>query len=293
MGVIRKMSAIKVMVVDDSLFSRTLIVEILRDSGLEVVGEADSYDSLIETYDRCKPDIVTMDIVMPDMDGFECSRALFVKDPNAKIILVSSMKDEESEAEARRIGISGYIQKPVDSDYLVQMINNVIAPDIHYDHLLAYGLETFKESLTQNIARMTKSPVSFASYENFGDHYLSQGITAVIGLIGRHSGSMILDMSMETAERIVEMLLKRAHRNREEVLAMVAELANIIAGVACSMLNKSDKTYSLSVSPPSLFYGTGTEIMSPNLKMDAVTAETNFGNIFLGVGFKKGSSIWM
>ncbi len=287
------MSAIKVMVVDDSLFSRTLIVEILRDSGLEVVGEADSYDSLIETYDRCKPDIVTMDIVMPDMDGFECSRALFVKDPNAKIILVSSMKDEESEAEARRIGISGYIQKPVDSDYLVQMINNVMAPDIHYDHLLAYGLETFKESLTQNIARMTKSPVSFASYENFGDHYLSQGITAVIGLIGRHSGSMILDMSMETAERIVEMLLKRAHRNREEVLAMVAELANIIAGVACSMLNKSDKTYSLSVSPPSLFYGTGTEIMSPNLKMDAVTAETNFGNIFLGVGFKKGSSIWM
>ncbi|AHF09085.1 MULTISPECIES: response regulator [Dehalobacter] len=287
------MSAIKVMVVDDSLFSRTLIVEILRDSGLEVVGEADSYDSLIETYERCRPDVVTMDIVMPDMDGFECSRALFVKDPNAKIILVSSMKDEESEVEARRIGISGYIQKPVDSDYLVQMINNVMAPDIHYDHLLAYGLETFKESLTQNIARMTKSPVSFASYENFGDHYLSQGITAVIGLIGRHSGSMILDMSMETAERIVEMLLKRAHRNREEVLSMVAELANIIAGVACSMLNKSDKTYSLSVSPPSLFYGTGTEIMSPNLKMDAVTAGTNFGNIFLGVGFKKGSSIWM
>jgi len=286
-------SAIKVMVVDDSLFSRTLIVEILRDSGLEVVGEADSYDSLIETYERCRPDVVTMDIVMPDMDGFECSRALFVKDPNAKIILVSSMKDEESEVEARRIGISGYIQKPVDSDYLVQMINNVMAPDIHYDHLLAYGLETFKESLTQNIARMTKSPVSFASYENFGDHYLSQGITAVIGLIGRHSGSMILDMSMETAERIVEMLLKRAHRNREEVLSMVAELANIIAGVACSMLNKSDKTYSLSVSPPSLFYGTGTEIMSPNLKMDAVTAGTNFGNIFLGVGFKKGSSIWM
>lgn len=287
------MSAIKVMVVDDSLFSRTFIVEILRDSGLEVVGEADSYDSLIETYERCKPDVVTMDIVMPDIDGFECSRALFVKDPNAKIILVSSMKDEESEAEARRIGISGYIQKPVDSDYLVQMINNVMAPDIHYDHLLAYGLEIFKESLTQNISRMTKSPVSFTSYENFGDHYLSQGITAVTGLIGRHSGSMILDMSMETAERIVEMLLKRAHRNREEVLAMVAELANIIAGVACSMLNKSDKTYSLSVSPPSLFYGTGTEIMSPNLKMDAVTAETNFGNIFLGVGFKKGSSIWM
>ncbi|WP_368293801.1 response regulator [Dehalobacter sp. TBBPA1] len=287
------MSAIKVMVVDDSLFSRTLIVEILRDSGLEVVGEADSYDSLIETYERCRPDVVTMDIVMPDMDGFECSRALLVKDPNAKIILVSSMKDEESEVEARRIGISGYIQKPVDSDYLVQMINNVMAPDIHYDHLLAYGLETFRESLTQNIARMTKSPVSFASYENFGDHYLSQGITAVIGLIGRHSGSMILDMSMETAEIIVEMLLKRAHKNREEVLAMVAKLANIIAGVACSMLNKSDKTYSLSVSPPSLFYGTGTEIMSPNLKMDAVTAKTNFGNIFLGVGFKKGSSIWM
>ncbi len=63
------MSGIKVMIVDDSFFSRTLIAETLRLGGCEVVGEAESFDSLLETYSNCKPDIVTMDIVMPGADG--------------------------------------------------------------------------------------------------------------------------------------------------------------------------------------------------------------------------------
>ncbi len=287
------MSPIKVMVVDDSLFSRTLIMETLREGGLEVVGEADSFDTLIETYNSCKPDVVTMDIVMPGTDGFECSRSLLLNDPDVKIVLVSSMKDEETEAEARRNGIAGYLQKPIDGETLISMIKNVLSPDNQYEKLLLTGLATFKEALTQNINRMTKSSVSFKPVDNFDVQYFSQGITAVIGLIGQHSGSMIMDLSVESAEKIVETLLKRPHKNREEVLAMVAELANIIAGVSCSMLNKTDKSYNLRVSPPSLFSGSSTEILSPNLKINAELAETSFGPIFLGVGFKKGSRLWM
>lgn len=71
------MSVIKVMVVDDSFFSRTLIAETLRLGGCEVVGEAESFETLLETYNNCKPDIVTMDIVMPGADGFECSKASY------------------------------------------------------------------------------------------------------------------------------------------------------------------------------------------------------------------------
>lgn len=286
------MESIKVMVVDDSLFSRTLLAETLREGGFDVVGEVESFESLLAVYDQCRPDVVTMDIVMPDVDGFECSRAIFMKDPRAKIILVSSLKDDATVDEARRIGISGYIQKPVDGEILMTMIQNVMSPDKLYEHLIQIGLDTFKEGLTQNISRMSKEAVSFLPGGNFDRSYISLGITAVIGLIGCHSGSFILDMSAETAEKIVESLLKRPHKNREEVQAMVAELANIIAGISCSMLNKEDKSYRLSVSPPSMFSGIGAEITSPNLKIESVTAETLYGNIFIGVGFKKGATLW-
>jgi CheY-specific phosphatase CheX len=155
------------------------------------------------------------------------------------------------------------------------------------------GLETFKESLSQNVTRMTKLPVSFTTEEISAVQFVSQGITAVIGITGRDTGTMILDLPVECAEKITEIVLKRASRNREEVLAMVAEFANIIAGVACSMLNKMDKGFSLRVSPPSLFYGAPAEIISPNMELRSVYAETDFGKIFLGIGFKKGSVLWM
>lgn len=287
------MSETKVMIVDDSFFSRTLIAETLRLGGFEVVGEAESIDSLLETYHSCQPDIVTMDLVMPGADGFECSRALLLVDPTAKIVLVSSMKDEDTEAEAKRIGIAGYVQKPIDGEALMNVIKNILSPDSLYEQLVELGLETFNEALSQNITRMTKTPITFVSMDTFETKYVSQGITTVIGIIGRHSGSMIMDLSSQAAEKMVEVLLRRPSKNREEVLAMVAELANIVAGIACSMLNKKDKAYSLRVSPPSVFCSTNTEIASPNLKIQASYAQTTFGPIFLGVGFQKGIKSWI
>lgn len=285
--------SIKVMIVDDSPFSRMMITEALSDSGYEVVGEADSLESLIQTYNECKPDVVTMDIAMPGADGFECSRELRLHDPKAKIILCSSMKDEEMEAEAKRIGISGYIQKPVDGETLIKVIHHVMSPDSLYEQLLARGLDTFKEALSQNVTRMAKTPVAFKSVEITDAKYISQGITTVIGIIGQYSGSMIMDLSPDSAEKIAEALLRRPAKNQTELLAMVAELANIIAGIACSMLNKKDKAFALRVSPPSIFHGNMAEIVSPSVKIQHSIAETDLGNIYLGVGFKKGSTLWM
>lgn len=216
-----------------------------------------------------------------------------MNDPSAKIILVSSMKDDETETEAKRIGVAGYVQKPVDGELLMNIIKNILSPDSLYEQLIELGLETFNEALSQNITRMTKAPVSFIAMDTFETKYVSQGITTVIGMIGRHSGSMIMDLSTEAAEKMVEALLRRPSKNREEVLAMVAELANIVAGIACSMLNKKDKTYGLRVSPPSVFCSTDSEITSPNLKIQASYAQTTFGPIFLGIGFKKGSTLWI
>lgn len=281
------------MVMDDSPFSRMMISEALSENGYEVVGEVDTLEDLLETYTTCKPDIVTMDIAMPGADGFECSRELRRLDPKAKIILVSSMKDEETEAEAKRIGVSGYIQKPVDAETLVKVITNIMSPDSLYEQLIERGVETFKEALAQNVTRMAKTPVTFKEMESTEAPYMSQGITTVIGIIGQSTGTMIMDLSVESAEKIAEGILRRPAKSREEVLAMVSELANIIGGIACSMLNKKDKAFALRVSPPSLFHGNTAEIVSPSVKIQKVLAETDFGSIFLGIGFKKGSVLWM
>lgn len=285
--------SIKVMIVDDSPFSRMMIAEALTDGGYEVVGEADSLETLIQTYNECKPDVVTMDIAMPGADGFECSRELRLNDPKAKIILCSSMKDEEMEAEAKRIGVSGYVQKPVDGATLIKVINQVMSPDTLYEQLVERGLETFKEALSQNVTRMAKTPVTFKSVEISDNQYMSQGITTVIGMIGQYTGSMIMDLSPESAAKIAEALLRRPAKNEKELLAMVAELANIIAGIACSMLNKKEKAFALRVSPPSIFHGNTAEIVSPSVKIHHSIAETDLGSIYLGVGFKKGSTLWM
>ena len=285
--------AIKIMIVDDSPFSRTIIAETLTDGGYEVVGEADSLETALETYNKTKPDIVTMDIAMPEADGFEVSRALLRNDPKTKIILSSSMKDEETELEAKRVGISGYVQKPVEADNLFEVIRKVLSPDTLFQELLSRGLDTFKEALSQNITRMAKTSVSFIEDAEIDDPYQSKGVTTIIGIIGQYTGTMILDLSFEVAEKIAETILKRPAKNPEEVLAMVSELANIIGGIACSMLNKREKALGLRVSPPSMFHGNSAELVSPSVKIQKSLAETEYGVIFLGVGFKKGSTLWM
>lgn len=279
----------KVMIVDDSAFSRTLLADMLKENGFDVVGEADSKDCALKAYIDFKPDIVTMDIAMPGADGFECSRAILSIDPNAKIILVSSMKDEETEAEARRIGVLGYVQKPVNAGEFMNTINNILSPNALFNQLKDTGLETFKEVLSQNITSMTKSPVSFTGEQCSENGCVSQGITTVIGIIGLYTGTMILDLSLECAEKIAASILRREPKDKDEVLAMSAELSNIIAGIACSMLNKKNKLYRFRVSPPSIFYGEQAQISSPTISIEGCHSETNFGKISIWVGFKKGN----
>ncbi|WP_196593656.1 response regulator [Pectinatus sottacetonis] len=283
----------KIMIVDDSPFSRTLIADALKEGGYDVVAEADSLDSAISMYNKTHPDIVTMDIAMPDHDGFEVSRALLHNDPDTKIILSSSMKDEETEMEAKRIGIAGYVQKPVEADVLFAVIHKVLSPDTLFDQLLSSGIEIFKEALSQNITRMAKVPVFFAENRSITKPYNSSGVTSVIGIIGQYTGTMIMDLSSETAQNLVQAILHRPPKNEDETLAMVSELSNIIGGRACSMLNKQEKALGLRVSPPSMFHGNSAELVSPSVKIEQALAKTDYGKIFLGVGFKKGSTLWM
>ena len=286
------MSTTKVMIVDDSAFSRATLTEIIQNGGFEVVAEASSIENLIDTYKNCKPDVVTMDIAMPGADGFECSKALLLHDPHARIILVSSMKDEETENEARMIGIRGYVQKPVDEDVLIKVINNIISPDTLYNTLDSWGEEVFKEALSQSITKFTKSSVSLLEKDTKVNN-TTLGMTVIIGIVGKYPGKMVLDSSLEIARKMAEKVLRREVKNNDEILAMFAELANVIGGIACSMLNKKEKILSLRVTPPSIFYGESSEIIHPTMDIRNIYVETEFGNIKLSYGFKRESVLWM
>ena len=286
------MNKIKVMIVDDSSFSRTVLAELLEGNNYDVVGEAESFDSLISTYDICKPDIVTMDIAMPGKDGFECSKELLLHDKNAKILLISSMKDEETELIAKHIGIVGYLQKPVEAEHLSNIITKILSPDVLYGNLIEWSLDVFKETLSQNITKLTKSTAELSEKETTGQN-ISLGITAVIGIIGMYSGKLVVDMSTQAAEKMTEAILKRPAKNNDETLAMVAEFANIIGGIACSMLNKKENSLSLRVAPPSIFQSESSTISHPHVEMRTISAKTEFGDIELCFGFQKESTIWM
>ena len=111
-----------VMIVDDSVFMRFKLKQILEDSGFHVTAEAQSGKEALEKYSALKPGVVTMDIVMPSMDGVSALRAIKQVDPAARIIMVSSAGLRDQVRESLRAGAKGFIVKPFKDDQVVKVI---------------------------------------------------------------------------------------------------------------------------------------------------------------------------
>jgi len=93
-----------VLVCDDAIFMRTMITDILAQAGFEIVGEAETGTQAVEKYRQLKPDLVTMDIVMPDMGGIDAVREIVKQDPDAKILMCSAMGQQALVVEAIQAG---------------------------------------------------------------------------------------------------------------------------------------------------------------------------------------------
>lgn len=116
----------KVMIVDDAAFMRITIKNMLQKSEHEVVGEAENGKIAVEKYRELKPDIVTMDITMPEMDGLAALKAIRAEDPNAKIIMVSAMGQEAMVRDAVLNGARGFIVKPFKEDGILAAISKLL-----------------------------------------------------------------------------------------------------------------------------------------------------------------------
>ncbi|MBU3126691.1 response regulator [Clostridium tagluense] len=116
----------RVLIVDDAAFMRMMVKDILEKNGFEVVGEASNGLKAVELYKAEKPDVVTMDITMPDMDGIEAVKAIKIFDPAAKIIMCSAMGQQSMVMDAIRAGAKDFIVKPFQADRVIEAIKKVL-----------------------------------------------------------------------------------------------------------------------------------------------------------------------
>ncbi len=117
----------RVLIVDDSKMMRRNLVKILTDAGHEVVAEAENGSEACEAYAQHQPDLVTMDINMPVMDGIEAVKRIVVDFPEAKIVMISAHNEQTRVYEAIKNGAKNYIVKPIGADKVTSTINAICA----------------------------------------------------------------------------------------------------------------------------------------------------------------------
>ena len=116
----------RILIVDDAAFMRMMIKDILTKNNFEVVGEAADGLQAIDKYMELKPDLVTMDITMPEMDGITALKAIKEKDPAAKIIMCSAMGQQAMVIDAISAGANDFIVKPFQADRVVEAIEKAL-----------------------------------------------------------------------------------------------------------------------------------------------------------------------
>lgn len=115
-----------VLICDDALFMRTVLADILRQAGFSVVGEAATGAEAVAKYRELKPDLVTMDIVMPDMGGIEAVREILREFPGARILMCSAMGQQALVVEAIEAGARDFIVKPFQPSRVLEAVQRVV-----------------------------------------------------------------------------------------------------------------------------------------------------------------------
>ena len=115
----------KVLIVDDALFMRKTLSDIVYEQGYEVVAEAIDGDSAVNLYFQLKPDIVLMDVVMPNKNGIDAAMEILEKDKDAKIIIVSALGQQGLIIDALKGGVKDYIIKPFTKEKVVAALKKL------------------------------------------------------------------------------------------------------------------------------------------------------------------------
>lgn len=266
---LRPRSSIKILVVDDSQVIHKLIQKILEIEGYSVCGTAVNGEQAVEMYTQHKPDIVTMDINMPVMDGAEATRQIKTMEPDAKIIFLSSAVDKNTVEMANELGVKYLVEKPFEKDKLLEAIKACIE-----GRTQNFDIETIKKKEVNNIIlpffnalgdvlNFTLDAKGKIEVMDEKKNLLEKGgYSAVIGFTGKVNGWFIMNMSADTAWKVAERVNKETYKNKNDLFIgySIEELANIVCGNAVTTINNTQRNMNLRVTPPGLFRGSSVSL---------------------------------
>ena len=115
-----------ILICDDAAFMRMMIKDILTKNGYNVAGEAENGQKAVEKYAELKPDLVTLDITMPNKDGIQALKEIKAQDPNATCVMCSAMGQQSMVIEAIQSGAKDFIVKPFQADRVLESIRKVL-----------------------------------------------------------------------------------------------------------------------------------------------------------------------
>ncbi len=116
----------RILIVDDAMIIRMILRKILTEAGFEIAGEASNGAEAIRKYQELRPDLVTMDITMPEMGGIKALKAIREFDPNAKVIICSAMGQKSLIIEAMEAGAVNFLAKPFDEEKVVETVRKTL-----------------------------------------------------------------------------------------------------------------------------------------------------------------------
>ena len=117
----------RILVVDDANFMRMIVRDTLSPQGFEICGEATNGNEAVARYLELKPDLVTMDITMKGKDGLQAAREILLKDPNARIVMVTALGQEKMLMDCMTIGVKDFVVKPFEPQKIISAVEKALA----------------------------------------------------------------------------------------------------------------------------------------------------------------------
>jgi two-component system chemotaxis response regulator CheY len=116
----------RVLVVDDAAFMRKMVTDALTGGGHEIVGEAANGSEAVQRFQELRPDVMTLDITMPEKDGLTALREIIAVDPGAKVVMCSALGQESKVLESIKLGAKDFVVKPFQADRVVSAIEKAL-----------------------------------------------------------------------------------------------------------------------------------------------------------------------
>ncbi len=120
-----------VLIVDDALFMRKMIRSALEPLGFDIIGEAKNGKEGIEMFNQYRPDLTTLDIVMPELDGLEVLKEIRKGDSEAKVVMITALDQRESMVKAMKLGVSDFVVKPFDEDRIISAAEKALGKKLN------------------------------------------------------------------------------------------------------------------------------------------------------------------